>query len=138
MTRTDRVIATAVLLLVVVGTAAVLLKPVRDMREDVDAQRSLMQQQLALGQEQLAAIQQQLAVAQETRDVANRTEQRTAQLVAVSRSLLALTRGLEREAGATGDDVTRLAELAAQLERLLRETERHVESIDRKTPATTG
>ena len=138
MTRTDRVIAAAVFLLLVVGAAAVLLKPVRDMREDIDVQRTLLLQQLAVTQQQLDLLKQQLEVTQETRDVVVRSEQRTAQLVAVSRSLLAVTRGLARDAGVTADDQARGAARTPELARLARETERPGASIHRKTVAPSG
>ena len=70
MTRAARALtaAIAVLLLVAVGTLVV--RPLHDMRSDIDAQRSLLAQQLATTRDQLAVAREQLEVAQDTRDTA--------------------------------------------------------------------
>lgn len=136
MTRPARVLAASIALLLVVAVGTLLVRPLWDMRRDIDAQRGLLA-------EQLETTQAQLETAREMRQILSTTDRRTVELVTLTRTLEDLAArtaaDVDRTTDAalrTEDLAARLLEVARELREIARSTERHAASLDRKTGPT--
>jgi hypothetical protein len=143
MTRSARVLAASIALLLLVAAGAALVMPLRDMRRDIHAQRGLLAQQLDTTQAQLAALRTQLETAEQMRAILSRTDARSAELLALTKVLEQLVRETSADvdtsthaAMRTEDLAGRLLAVSRALEAVARSTERHAASLDHKTGPT--
>lgn len=121
MTRTTRLLSVAIAALLLAGVTTLLVRPAKRTAEDIDVQRRLVAQQLALLREQRDLIRRQLQVIEDQRDL--------------SKQLLETARRTQAEVERGNARAAEIRRLSEELRRLAAETEKHVDSIDRKTGA---
>ncbi len=131
--RSPRNISLTAAVVLLLGLLTVAGRGLADMHDDIAAQRGLITTQLQTTRAQLEVARAQLRVAEDSRDAAQAAVRRAASLEAVA----VQTRDLGARAAGDVEQLRAMTEqvlvLSREIARLAAETERHAESLDRKT-----